>query len=53
MKIKCINNETIESQLKVGQEYTCTAETETQYVIKLGNGVRGTYLKSRFERINK
>jgi hypothetical protein len=51
MKIKCINNKEVEGQLKLNIEYTTIGENETSYIIQLGNGVKGTYLKSRFEKV--
>jgi len=51
MKVKCINNENVEGSLKIGIEYPVEKEINNLYVIKLGNGVKGNYLKSRFERV--
>lgn len=53
MRIKCINNQEIEGQLKLNQEYSYIAETTTSFIIKMGNGVKGTYKKERFERIDQ
>lgn len=53
MKVKCIDNKNVEGQLKLNQEYTTVDENETSYFIQLGNGVKGSYLKSRFEKVEE
>lgn len=51
MVVKCIDNSNVEGSLKIGQEYQPEKENNDLYVIKLGNGVKGNYLKSRFEEV--
>lgn len=53
MKIKCIDNENVEGILKLNQEYEPIEENDTHYVIQLGNGAKGNYLKSRFKTVEK
>lgn len=53
MKIMCIDNKNVEGQIKLNQEYEPILENETTYKIKLGNGVKGTYLKTRFKVVEE
>lgn len=52
MIVKCIDNTGVEGNLKLTQ-YPVLAETEDKYHIQLKKGVRGSYLKTRFEKVDK
>lgn len=51
IKVICVNNEEVENQLKLNLEYEVEEANETQYKMKLGNGVIGTYNKNRFKEV--
>lgn len=51
MKIKCINNTDVEGNLKLNEIYEPVKENKNCYVIQLSKGVKGNYLKNRFERV--
>jgi hypothetical protein len=51
MMVKVINNENCEGNLKLGETYNPIAEEGEKFVIQLGNGVKGHYLKSRFKEV--
>jgi len=53
MKVKCINNNECEGNLKVGQVYPVEAEFEEKYKIKLKQGQSGMYLKGRFKEVDE
>lgn len=52
MIVKCIDNSKVEGNLKLKAEYVVEEESKDKYTITLGNGVKGTYLKTRFKKVN-
>ena len=51
MKVKCINNQNVEGNLKINVEYPVLKDKKEMYVIELKKGSTGTYLKTRFQEV--
>ncbi|OOM17167.1 hypothetical protein CLSAB_18870 [Clostridium saccharobutylicum] len=50
-EVICINNKEIEGNIKIGERFIPVAEQGNKFIIQLGNGVKGDYLKSRFKEV--
>ena len=51
MKVKCIDNVNNNYPLTIGKVYRVLEEREDSYIIEADDGVRGSYFKKRFEKL--
>lgn len=51
MKVKCINNQNVEGNLKLNAVYLVLKDMIGTYEIELKKGLKGIYKKERFERV--